>query len=81
MNEKNSIISIITLLIIISCTSTQSQIGQRFPSEKKVVKDPLTGVQLTFLTSTPVGDSKIYTRSGHPMANGSFSVQDVWNVK
>jgi oligogalacturonide lyase len=35
-------------------------IGQRFPSEKKIVPDPVTGVPLTFLTSTPHGDSKIY---------------------
>lgn len=37
-----------------------AKIGDRFPSEKKVVIDPVTGVPLTFLTSTPVGDSKIY---------------------
>jgi oligogalacturonide lyase len=37
-----------------------AQIGTRFPSEKKVVPDPVTGVPLTFLTSRPVGDSKIY---------------------
>lgn len=37
-----------------------SQIGSRFPSEKKVVKDPVTGTILTFLTSRPAGDSKIY---------------------
>jgi oligogalacturonide lyase len=74
MNEKNSIISIITLLIIISCTSTQSQIGQRFPSEKKVVKDPLTGVQLTFLTSTPVGDSKIYQTHPQWTSDGQWVI-------
>jgi len=38
----------------------KAQIGRRFPSEKKIVKDPVTGVKLTFLTSTPAGDSKIY---------------------
>lgn len=37
-----------------------AKIGDRFPSEKKVVIDPVTGVPLTFLTSTPAGDSKIY---------------------
>ena len=37
-----------------------SQIGTRFPSERKVVKDPVTGTMLTFLTSKPFGDSKIY---------------------
>lgn len=37
-----------------------AQIGKRFPSERKVVNDPVTGTMLTFLTSTPNGDSKIY---------------------
>ncbi len=38
-----------------------SQIGKRFPSEKKVIEDPVTGTPLTFLTSKPgMGDSKIY---------------------
>jgi len=41
-------------------SSAQAQIGKRFPSERKVVKDPVTGTMLTFLTSTPAGDSKIY---------------------
>src|ERR1700722_4620203 len=37
-----------------------AQVGRVWPSEKKVVIDPVTGTPLTFLTSTPVGDSKIY---------------------
>ena len=32
-----------------------AQIGTRFPSERKVVKDPVTGTVLTFLTSTSGG--------------------------
>jgi oligogalacturonide lyase len=46
-------------LTLISIPS-QAQIGTRFPSEKKVIKDPVTGTKLTFLTSKPAGDSKIY---------------------
>jgi oligogalacturonide lyase len=45
--------------IALSFTSS-AQIGRRFPSEKKIVKDPVTGTMLTFLTSTPAGDTKIY---------------------
>src|SRR3982751_1506553 len=37
-----------------------AQMGKQFPSERKVVKDPVTGTMLTFLTSTPMGDAKIY---------------------
>lgn len=41
-------------------TIAEAHIGARFPSEKKIVADPVTGTPLTFLTSTPAGDSKIY---------------------
>src|SRR6185295_8428609 len=40
--------------------SLHAQIGKRFPSERKEIKDPVTGTTLTFLTSTPAGDAKIY---------------------
>ena len=53
-----NIILIIGLLV--SSMLANAQIGKRFPSERKVVKDPVTGTLLTFLTSTPMGDSKIY---------------------
>jgi len=60
--KKNSIVAILFFLIASFWiqNSVQAQIGRRFPSEKKIVKDPVTGVKLTFLTSTPAGDSKIY---------------------
>jgi oligogalacturonide lyase len=53
------------LLLALSCASlladpAQAQIGRRFPAERRVVADPVTGTPLTFLTSTPAGDSKIY---------------------
>lgn len=51
-----------------------AQIGRRFPSEKKVVPDPLTGVPLTFLTSTPAGDSKIYPTHPQWTADGKWLV-------
>jgi oligogalacturonide lyase len=46
--------------LLIGSLTANAQIGKRFPSERKVVKDPVTGTMLTFLTSTPMGDSKIY---------------------
>nr|WP_294895587.1 hypothetical protein [uncultured Pedobacter sp.] len=48
------------LLSTALCGVAQAQIGKRFPSEKKMVKDPITGTMLSFLTSGPGGDSKIY---------------------
>jgi len=53
-----STIAILVLLLITS--ELKAQIGKRFPSEKKIVTDPITGVKLIFLTSKPFGDSKIY---------------------
>ncbi len=41
-------------------SSALGQMGRCWPSEKKVVPDPVTGVPLTFLTTDPRGDSKIY---------------------
>lgn len=51
-----------------------SGIGQRFPSEKKIVPDPVTGVPLTFLTSTPAGDSKIYQTHPQWTADGKWVI-------
>ncbi|MBC7915448.1 MAG: PD40 domain-containing protein [Pyrinomonadaceae bacterium] len=51
-----------------------SQIGKRFPSEKKVVKDPITGTMLTFLTSTPEGDHKIYQTHPQWTSDGQWLI-------
>jgi oligogalacturonide lyase len=51
-----------------------AQIGKRFPSEKKVVQDPVTGTMLTFLTSKPHGDSKIYPTHPQWTADGKWVV-------
>ncbi|MDP2890037.1 MAG: hypothetical protein Q8P34_13870 [Bacteroidota bacterium] len=60
MKTSIFIILIIAGICMIGNSPVQAQIGHRFPSERKVVKDPVTGTQLTFLTSNPAGDSKIY---------------------
>ena len=54
--------------------SPAAGIGQRFPSEKKIVPDPVTGVLLTFLTSTPAGDSKIYQTHPQWTADGQWVI-------
>lgn len=51
-----------------------AQMGRRFPSEKKIVSDPVTGVPLTFLTSTPAGDSKIYPTHPQWTADGQWII-------
>ena len=51
-----------------------AQIGKRFPSERKLVKDPVTGTMLTFLTSKPHGDSKIYPTHPQWTSDGKWLV-------
>jgi len=51
-----------------------SQIGKRFPSEKKEVKDPETGAKLVFLTSKPHEDSKIYPTHPQWTSDGQWLI-------
>ena len=60
MNTRTITTACLSLCTALACLSASAQIGRRFPSERKVIKDPVTGTMLTFLTSTPAGDSKIY---------------------
>lgn len=50
------------ILMWLASTAAFAQMGRRWPSEKKIVPDPVTGLPLTFLTSTDGGyrQSKIY---------------------
>lgn len=44
------------------------------PSEKKIVTDPITGHELTFSTSTPVGDTKIYLTHSQWTSDGQWLI-------
>src|SRR5688500_9514095 len=61
--------------------AAEAQIGKRFPSERKVVKDPVTGTMLTFLTSTPTGDSKIYQTHNQWTSDGNWLIFRSGRVK
>lgn len=60
--------------LVLSALTINAQIGKVFPSERKVVKDPKTGVMLTFLTSTPTGDSKIYQTHNQWTSDGQWLI-------
>lgn len=64
----------IACLLITSASVAQAQVGKRFPSERKVIKDPVTGHKLIFLTSTPVGDSKIYQTHNQWTSDGKWLI-------
>lgn len=68
---SNSIVLVGFLLLV---QSTNAQIGKRFPSERKVVKDPVTGTMLTFLTSNPLGDNKIYQTHNQWTSDGEWLI-------
>lgn len=51
-----------------------SQIGKRFPAERKEITDPVTGHKLIFLTSKAHGDSKIYPTHPQWTADGKWLI-------
>ncbi len=61
-------------ITFICCLTSSAQIGKRFPSERKEVKDPVTGTMLNFLTSTPAGDSKIYQTHRQWTSDGEWLI-------
>lgn len=65
---------LITLIILCLLQTSVAQPGTRFPSEKKIVKDPVTGTELTFLTSKPAGDSKIYQTHNQWTSDGKWLI-------
>jgi oligogalacturonide lyase len=49
-----------------------SNVGRRFPSEKRVLADPITGLALTFLTTDAANDSKPYQTDATWTADGKW---------
>ncbi|MDD4992385.1 MAG: hypothetical protein PHR83_09160 [Paludibacter sp.] len=75
---------IFILILLVSAlfdASLQAQIGKCFPSERKEIKDPVTGQKLIFLTSTPVGDSKIYQTHNQWTSDGKWLIFRSGRVK
>jgi oligogalacturonide lyase len=65
---------VLAALLSLAAAAATAQIGQRFPSERRVVPDPVTGVPLIFLTTQPRGDSKIYPTHPQWTADGLWLV-------
>jgi oligogalacturonide lyase len=61
--------------VCFTASAAFAQMGRTWPSEKKIVPDPVTGVPLTFLTSTDVyHQSKIYQTHRQWTADGKWIV-------
>lgn len=65
------LLSAIGLLVT---ATTFGQIGTRFPSEKKIIKDPVTGQELIFLTTKSAGDSKTYPTHPQWTSDGKWLI-------
>src|SRR3970282_440477 len=61
------------ILLLVAATAF-GQIGTRFPSEKKTIKDPVTGQKLIFLTTKSVGDSKTYPTHPQWTSDGKWLI-------
>ena len=64
------------IVMSFAASTALAQMGRRWPSEKKVVRDPLTGTPLTFLTSTDGGyrQTKIYQTHRQWTADGKWLI-------
>jgi oligogalacturonide lyase len=66
--------ALLCVFALLAASPASAQIGRQFPSERKVVKDPVTGTMLTFLTSRPHKDIKIYPTHPQWTADGKWVV-------
>src|ERR1039457_3020117 len=66
----------LTLAFFLAASPAFAQIGRTWPSEKKIVPDPLTGLPLIFLTSTDGGysQSKIYQTHRQWTSDGKWLI-------
>jgi len=76
MSMKRFAASCLISLATLSLTahSAFAQMGRRLPPEKKIVPDPVTGVPLTFLTTDPASDAKIYQTHQQWTADGKWLI-------
>ena len=67
--------AMIVAVAAMSSVQIYAQMGTRFPSERKVMKDPVTGVELIFLTNKAgSGDSKTYHTHNQWTADGNWHI-------
>lgn len=70
----NARLTFATAILLLYCSLAFSQIGTRFPSEKKIIKDPITGHKLIFLTTQSLGDSKTYPTHPQWTSDGNWLI-------
>jgi oligogalacturonide lyase len=73
--------TLLNVAFLLATALSFSQIGTRFPSEKKIIKDPVTGQKLIFLTTKSAGDSKTYPTHPQWTADGEWIIFRTNRVK
>lgn len=71
---KKIVFAFILIQFIVLLVPVKAQMGTRFPSERKIIKDPVTGINLLFLTSKPEGDRKIYPTHNQWTSDGKWVI-------
>ena len=60
--------------IAVTASAFASNVGRRFPSEKRVYNDTVTGLPITVLTTDPANDAKIYQTHPQWTADGKWVI-------
>ncbi len=60
--------------LVLACEAGASDVGRRFPSEKKNITDEVTGAAITVLTSSRANDIRIYQTHPQWTADGAHVV-------
>ncbi|HVT81012.1 MAG TPA: hypothetical protein VHM90_10170, partial [Phycisphaerae bacterium] len=66
-----------SLAVLLLGSTCAAQMGRTWPSEKKVVPDPVTGIPLTFLTST---ENTAYTQSKIYQTHRQWTADGKWII-
>jgi oligogalacturonide lyase len=76
MRMKILLAGCVATVVMVVSSSARAEIGKTWPSEKKIVADPVTGVPLEFLTSTDgtYRQSKIYQTHRQWTADGKWLI-------
>jgi len=64
----------VLMLLVVIIGLMYGEIGKRFPSERKVIRDPVTNNKLIFLTNNSVNDSRIYPTHPQWTSDGNWVI-------
>jgi len=67
-------LALLSAAALLPLSLSASDVGKRFPSEKKSLTDKVTGVAITVLTSSPANDVRIYQTHQQWTADGKYIV-------